>query len=273
MAGGCAVRVSDSGTPRSYDGAEPTVVQDHKTIVLLHGYLGSIESWEDFIPLLKPHARVIAIDLPGHGISEVKGEIHTMEFLADTVQAALNELGINKYVVCGHSMGGYAVLEIVRKYRESVEGVILLHSTPFADTPEKQMNRDREIAIVSAGKKELLAAECSVVFAPQNRRRFSDRIEECADRIYLTDEEGITALLRGMRERRDNNVVLAESGVPQMFIFGRYDEYIPVEVAEEVVRLHPDARVVWLENSGHMGPVEEPVFTSESILSFVLAIG
>lgn len=307
MADGCAVRINDTGTPRgTKDGGTAResndagstrgssdvrsvqesedagtaresrdgemAAREYKTIVLLHGYLGSIESWEDFMPLLKTRARVIAIDLPGHGISEVKGEIHTMEFLADTVHAALNVLGVSKCVVCGHSMGGYAALEMLRKYPETLEGIILLHSTPMADTPDKRENRDREIAVVSAGKKELLTINASAVFAPQNRKRFSGHIEGAADRIYLTDDDGITALLRGMKERRNNNDTLSMSTVPQMFIFGRHDEYIPATVAEEVIKLHPEARIEWLENSGHMSPVEEPKTTAEMILSFVDSI-
>lgn len=50
-----------------------------KCVVLLHGYLESMLVWEDFVPLLYRHVRVVTLDLPGHGISEVKGEVHTME--------------------------------------------------------------------------------------------------------------------------------------------------------------------------------------------------
>ena len=65
-----------------------------KCVVLLHGYLESSLVWEDFVPYLYKEVRVVTLDLPGHGISVVTGEVHTMDFLADTVADALTALGI-----------------------------------------------------------------------------------------------------------------------------------------------------------------------------------
>lgn len=256
LAEGTAIRIRDTGAA------------EKPTIVLLHGYLEAIEVWDDFADLLKTHLRVVAIDLPGHGISEVKGPLHTMEFLADTVYAALEELRIEKCVVCGHSMGGYAALELLRKHPEKLAGIILFHSVAMADSDEKRENRKREIAVVEAGKKDLLATTVAKSFAAENRKRFANRIEELADQVFLTDENGVLALLRGMEQRRDNNETLSQSTVPQMFIYGRGDEYIPVELAEEMERLHPQAQILWLEKSGHIGFVEEPKKTAEAIIEF-----
>ena len=80
-AAGCALRVSDSE-------------KGDRCVVLLHGYLEAIEVWESFAKLLKSRYRVVALDLPGHGISEVKGEVHTMEFLADVVCGVLDTMKI-----------------------------------------------------------------------------------------------------------------------------------------------------------------------------------
>ena len=77
------------------------------------------------------------------------------------------------------------------------------------------------------------------------------------------------ALLNGMIARKDRNEMLRASKVPQLFILGRTDGYIPVEAAEKMVEGHPQARVVWLENSGHMGFLEEPETTARAILDFV----
>ena len=271
IANGCALRVSDTGWPRvrKEDDGEAVAFPEHKTIVLLHGYLESIEVWDDFTDLLNPWLRVIAVDLPGHGISEVKGDVHTMEYLADTVNDALRQLEVDRCIVCGHSMGGYAALEFLRKYPAETEGIILFHSVPFADTPEKKAQRDREIEVVLAGKKDLLAAGVVNSFAPANRKRMANRIEELADQVFLTEDTGVLALLRGMEQRRDNNDTLSESHAPQMFIFGRGDELITPEAAAEIIRLHPRATVAWLENSGHMGFVEEPQAAADAILDFV----
>lgn len=241
-----------------------------KCVVLLHGYLESLLVWEDFVPYLYKEVRVVTLDLPGHGISVVTGEEHTMEFLADTVAEALRELGIERCTLVGHSMGGYVALAFCERHPGMLDGVVLLSSTPNADTPEKADNRRREIALVKAGKKELLARVAPEAgFAEDNRIRMKDYIEDLAEQIFVTEDEGITALLNGMIARRDRNEMLRTSKVPQLFILGRKDNYIPVEAAEKMVAEHPQARVVWLENSGHMGFLEEPEAAAKAILDFV----
>jgi len=260
MAGGCALRIRESG-------------QGGHTVVLLHGYLESLDVWEDFQKDLSNYARVVSLDLPGHGISEVTGEVHTMEFMADTVHAVLRVLGIGKSVIVGHSMGGYVALEYLRKYPESVSGIVLFHSGPNPDTEEKKADRQREVNLIMGGKKELIARMFPQVgFAPQNRSRLSDKIEELSDQITLTEDEGIVAALRGMGERHDSNETLRNSNVPQLFIFGRHDEYITSEAAQAVASGHPRAQVAWLENSGHMGFIEEPGKSLEVILGFLNTI-
>lgn len=265
MAAGTALRISDSGYGRmaakNPDGSKPT-------LVLLHGYLESLDVWDEFTKLLTPRLRVIAIDLPGHGVSEVKGEIHTMEFLADVVHGVLEEQGVSKCILAGHSMGGYAALAFLRKYPDMLDGLILFHSVAGADSAEKKEHRQREIDIVLSGKKDLLANTVSAGFAAQNRKRFADDIADLAEQVILTEEAGIVALLRGMSERPDSNEMLLASKVPQMFIFGRCDEYITQSVAEDMVSRHPQAEVLWLENSGHMGFVEEPGKAAEAIIDF-----
>ncbi|MCD8185339.1 MAG: alpha/beta hydrolase, partial [Rikenellaceae bacterium] len=77
-----------------------------KVVVLLHGYLESLEIWDEWAGKLgKAGYRVISLDLPGHGISEVIGPVHTMEFLAEIVELLLDKLQIPKAVLIGHSMG------------------------------------------------------------------------------------------------------------------------------------------------------------------------
>lgn len=258
MAGSTALHVCDSQA-------------GEKCVVLLHGYLESMLVWEDFIPYLYKEVRVITLDLPGHGISVVTGEIHTMDFLADTIADALKALGIEKCTLVGHSMGGYVALAFCERHPEMLDGLVLFSSTPNPDTPEKAENRRREIALVKAGKKDMLARVTPAAgFAVQNRTRMRDYIEDLTEQVFITEDEGIVALLNGMIARRDQNEMLRRSPVPQLFILGKKDNYIPPEAAEEIIAEHPQAKVVWLENSGHMGFLEEPEAAARAILGFVL---
>lgn len=256
MAGPVALHVCDSQ-------------KEDRCIVLLHGYLESMLVWEDFIPYLYKEVRVVTLDLPGHGISVVQGEEHSMDFLADTVADALRALGIARCTLVGHSMGGYVALAFCERHPEMLDGVVLLSSTPNPDTPEKAENRRREIALVRAGKKELLARVAPAAgFAEENRDRMKDYIEDLTEQVFVTEDDGIVALLNGMIGRKDQNAMLRETRVPVLFILGRKDGYIPAEVAEKMVADHPEARVVWLENSGHMGFLEEPETTAKALLDF-----
>ena len=244
--------------------------EGERCIVLLHGYLESMYVWDDFVPLLYKSARVVTLDLPGHGISKVNGTCHSMEYLADTIHAMLDALGIERCTLVGHSMGGYAALAFCEKYPERLDGVVLLSSTPNADSEEKRANREREIALVKSGKKELLTHTAPQAgFAADNRRAMSDNIDYLVEMIHLTDDEGIIALLNGMIARKDQNDMLRQSSVHQLFILGRKDEYITPPVAEAMVEAHPQAKVVWLDNSGHMGFLEEPQACAEALMNFV----
>ena len=205
-----------------------------KCVVLLHGYLESSLVWEDFVPYLYKEVRVVTLDLPGHGISVVTGEVHTMDFLADTVADALTALGIGRCTLVGHSMGGYVALAFCERHPEMLDGLVLLSSTPNRDTPEKAENRRREIALVKAGKKEMLARVAPAAgFAEENRARMQDHIEDLTEQVFLTEDEGIVALLGGMIARKDQNAMLRSSKVPQLFILGRKRRLHPARSGRE----------------------------------------
>lgn len=241
-----------------------------KCVVLLHGYLESMLVWDEFAALLKESVRVVTIDLPGHGVSMVTSQVHTMEYLAECVALAMEALGIERYSVVGHSMGGYVALAMVEKYASRLESIVLLSSTTSADSQEKCDRRRREIELIKAGKKNMLARLVPHAgFAPENVQRLKDYIEDIGELILMTEDEGVIAILGGMIERKSRGELLRQSGVPHMFIFGRHDYYIPVETAEEMIAADPTARVVWLEHSGHMGFYEEPELCAQAILEMV----
>ena len=264
MAGDCALRISDTA-PATDNNPQ----NDTPAVVLLHGYMESLDIWDEFTDLLLPRVRVVALDLPGHGVSEVKGEVHTMAFLADTVAAALDVIGVRKAVVVGHSMGGYVALELLARHPQIVAGIVLFHSAPDADSDDKRRDRLREMEIIRSGKKEFIAKNYSAMgFAPHNRTALQWAVEELAEQIMLTEDEGILAILAGMSQRQDHNSLLHESSVPQLFIFGRHDDYVPAEAAGAVIAAHPQAECVWLENSAHMGFIEEPETSADIIVGF-----
>ncbi len=247
MAGGTPVRYADAG-------------KGTQAVLLLHGYLESIEVWDDFAGELGKNYRVIRMDLPGHGFSDWGGrEVVGIDYMADTAAAVLELAGVERCTVVGHSMGGYVALSLAANHPEKVEGLVLFHSSPNADTPEKAANRQREIELIEAGKKEMLAkVNPGRGFAEANLRRCAEAIEDLAEQVMLTEDEAIVAVLKGMSQRKDRNEDMRRLGIPELMIFGLGDNYIPVAAAESMALAQPQARVAWLENSGHMGFVEQP---------------
>ena len=138
IADNCAIRVEDT-------------LKGDKCAVLLHGYLESLNVWDDFTGRIQRHVRVLAPDLPGHGISKVKGPVHTMEFLADTVHGLLTLSGIKKCTLVGHSMGGYVSLAFASKYPEMIDGLVLFHSTPNPDPEYAALEKEILEKINSSG--------------------------------------------------------------------------------------------------------------------------
>lgn len=242
-----------------------------QTVLLLHGYLESMEVWEEFAGQLGKYYRVLRMDLPGHGFSDWGGrEVISIDYMADTAAAVLESAGVEKCTVVGHSMGGYVALSLAINHPERVEGLVLFHSSPNADSPEKKANRQREIELVEAGKKEMLArVNPGKGFAEANQTRCAEAIEDLAEQVMLTEDEAIVAILKGMSERKDRNEKMRALKIPELMIFGRGDNYIPVAAAEGMIAAQPQAEVAWLDHSGHMGFIEQPKEAEEILTSFL----
>jgi len=73
-----------------------------RPLILLHGYLEAGEVWEPLAERLEGEYRIITPDLPGHGESGVKGEVHTMEFLASAMREVLRDAVENRVLMVGH---------------------------------------------------------------------------------------------------------------------------------------------------------------------------
>jgi pimeloyl-ACP methyl ester carboxylesterase len=238
-------------------------------ILLIHGYLETGEVWGSFAQKLAEKFRVIAVDLPGHGQSDIYEETHTMEFLATAINALINAIGIQKAFMTGHSLGGYVSLAFLELYPEKLIGYCLFHSHPFADTTDALQKREREIRVVGAGKKYLMYPEnVKRMFADTNLEKFSaahDRIKKIASEIRA---EGIVAVLKGMMARPSRLALMEKGTIPCLWILGSMDNYIPCDLVQSKVNLPSNAELVILRNSGHLGFIEEEDKTIEILTGF-----
>ena len=238
-------------------------------IVLLHGYLESLKVWNGIIEELRSSFRIIAPDLPGHGHSTISRDVQTMDSMAEQLKLVLDNLGIEKCFMVGHSMGGYVALAFLERYPEMLKGISLFHSSPFADTEEKKQERDREIELLSSGKKaQLFSTHMPKVFAPDNVEKHLKKIAKLKERAQKTPQEYIVAVIAGMKERPDRSNILKDTQLPVQYIIGAKDNFIPMEILDKL-ELPTKSEVVILENSGHIGMYEEKKKSAKAIRAFV----
>lgn len=243
------------------------------TIVLIHGYLESSEVWNGFAEKLSSGFRVISIDLPGHGLSDVYGEVHSMEFMATGIKELIDYLDIKKVFLAGHSLGGYVTMAFLELFPAQLKGYCLFHSQPFSDPPAVIDKRKREIEIVKMGKKNLMYPDNVIrMFAPSNLEKFAGALQRSKDIASLLPGEGIIAVLNGMILRPSRLSFMEEGKIPCLWILGSMDSYIPCELIQSKVKLPSNARVVVLANSGHMGFIEEEERSLEVIKEFVNSV-
>lgn len=240
-----------------------------EAIILLHGYLESSEVFNDFIPELTRHARVLAMDLPGHGESDVYGNTHSMEFMAEAVKFLMDELSIKKAMIIGHSLGGYVALAFLENYAQMLYGYCLFHSHPVADTNEVIENRKREMRVVVSGKKEIIyPVNVSKMFADCNIDKFADKLVFMKEIASRTPAEGIIAVINGMIGRPSRLELLQKGDIPLLLILGKMDNYIPYDYFKGAVNLPENAIFCTLEHSGHLGFIEEKGRSQAVILEF-----
>ncbi len=226
-------------------------------IVLLHGFMESLDVWDELAEELSKQFRVIAIDLPGHGKSGILEQVHSMELMADVVREVIEYLRLKKVVLVGHSMGGYVALEFLRSFPQYLAGLVLLHSTPMADTEERKKQRDQMIQDIKGGRKVKIAKEhVQKTFADSSISKFVQKVGFLKIVALNTSNDGVIAALEGMKVRPDYREVLKNAQIPFLYILGKHDKFIPVEIVEQI-DLPEDSEVFILEESGHQGYIEE----------------
>lgn len=239
-----------------------------RVVVLLHGFLGSHAIWDEFVKKLSRRFRVIAIDLPGHGNTASIGYYHSMELLAQSVKAVLDHVGVRRYVIAGHSMGGYTALAFAELFPEHVAGICLFNSTSYADAEEKKRDRDRVIRLVKKEHKHYVAEVINSLFAPDNLKKFPAEVEKVKSIAASTSKQSIINSLEGMKERKSRDMILKFAEFPVQFIIGKKDSVINYETMYAQMGLCKFPFVVMLEEAGHMGFYEAPKQTAKELASF-----
>ncbi|MEN8137120.1 MAG: alpha/beta hydrolase [Bacteroidota bacterium] len=237
-------------------------------IVLLHGFLENLEMWDYFSSKLSLANRIVSIDLLGHGQTESVGYVHTMENMAEYVKAVLDHLRLKKYVIVGHSMGGYVALALAENYVDNIKGLCLFHSSSLSDSEEKKLNRDRAISLVKENHKSFIRTAIPMLFRPKNRKIFSEELKITKEQGLATSKQGVIAALEGMKIREDREVLLHFTPFPKLMIVGRYDSALGYDKLINQTKNAANMEIAEFP-IGHMGHIEAREATLKSLKQFL----
>ncbi len=235
-----------------------------RAIVLLHGFPENLQIWQEFSKTLSKSFRVIAIDLPGMGESECIGYVHTMDLMAECVHAVMHELDLRRYVVVGHSMGGYVGLAFAELFPENLKGLCLFHSTALADSDEKKLDRDKASQTAKRHTAQFLKVFAANLFADKD----DPNIKKLQQITAGTSARGVVAALQGMKMRPSREIVLKFAQYPVLFIMGKKDALMNWEKLLPQTEIPRYKDVLLLEDAAHMGFYEEPKKTLRAVRKF-----
>jgi pimeloyl-ACP methyl ester carboxylesterase len=206
--------------------------------------------WDRLVPLLAEKNSVITIDLPGHGSSGCLADVHTMELQAEVVYSILEDLKVDQIRIMGHSMGGYVALAFTEMYQSMVTTLVLLNSTTIGDSIEIQKNRDRAIRVMKTNPELYIGMSIPNLFSENNREQHRPEIEILKKDALTFPHEGIIAMLKGMKIRKDRSSVMKNFSRNKYMICGADD---PIFELSDMEKLSNETKTMLFKvNGGHM---------------------
>jgi pimeloyl-ACP methyl ester carboxylesterase len=219
-------------------------------LVLVHAFPLDARMWET----QRLGATTVAPDLPGFGMAPSAGATMTMALAADHCLQAADAAGLERFVVCGLSMGGYVTFELWRRARDRIAGLVLANTRAGADTPEAAAGR-RDLAGRLRSEGNVLAENPPPLLAEHAPEELQQRVKG-----WVADQsaEAIAAAALGMAERVDSTGDLAGIDVPTLVITSDGDRLIPADLTTPMAEQIPGGRLEVLPGVGHLSNVEAP---------------
>ena len=103
-----------------------TLGRGRHTIVFVHCWSGNLGFWREQLPAFADQARLVLIDLPGHGQSEKRPAAYNMDYFAGAVLAVMRDAGVDRATLVGHSMGGPVIYRVYEQAPEKVAGLVVV---------------------------------------------------------------------------------------------------------------------------------------------------
>lgn len=235
-------------------------------LLLLHGFTGSVRAWDALRPALASRARLILVDLIGHGGSSAPPEVerYTLDWSAGDLAALLDQLDIETTDVLGYSLGGRVALHFAVQAPRRVRRLILESASPgIEDVAERERRIDSDDALAERILRDGIAAfvdywEAQPLLALAPHVAETERLKQHALRLH-NRALGLANSLRGMGAGQQAPLWsrLAELEMAVRLIVGARDSRY-CGIGHRMHALLPSSELCVVEEAGHTVHVDQP---------------
>jgi pimeloyl-ACP methyl ester carboxylesterase len=238
-------------------------------LVLLHAfplesqmYAGVAHHWT---------GRLITPNLPGFGGTAVPETEPNLDVYADALATELDQLGLDRVILGGTSMGGYAAMAFCRRHGDRLAGLALIDTKASSDTADaaegrRGMARQMEVGHTTEPLIELVFPKLLGETTMRDRPEVVEQVQG-----WVRDAPPASAAFaqRAMANRPDSTNTLRAVTVPALVVVGSEDVLTPPADAEQMAAALPDASLVRLDGVGHLTPVEAPLEVTAALEQLV----
>ena len=239
-------------------------------VVLGHSFLCSGKMWREQVPALAGKFRVLNLDFRGHGSSgEVTRAFSLYDAVSDVV-VVLDELGIEKAVWCGLSIGGMVALRAALTYPQRVEGLILLDTDAGTETLLRKLRYyGMGLGARLLGVDPFLSPIARLMFGATTLQQNPTLVTEWKREFSTVHVPSMLKGLDALIQRDSLLARLPQISVPALVLVGKEDRSLPPSLARRIHDLLPDSRLVQIPAAGHLSALEQPAPVNEAILDFL----
>ena len=251
--GSCVLHYLAEGSP-----GKPALVFSHS--------LGSdLRIWDAVVPQFAKDFRIIRYDTRGHGLSEAPPPPYSVDDLAQDVVGLLDRLEVKQAVVCGLSVGGVTALQLAIAYPDRVRALVLCDTGARIGTLASW--EERIATVRTHGLGALAASSMERWFTADFRQRCSDEVRGYANMILRASVDGYLGTCYALRDA-DLSQAAAAIQKPTLVLCGEQDIATPPDMARELARVIPNARLSLIPKAAHISCVEQPEAMAEEMMQF-----
>jgi len=244
--------------------------ENPKAIIFVHGFPYDSNMWRSQIDELSKKYFCVSYDNRGLGESTVGDGQFTIEHFVDDLEAILDELKLDKPLLCGLSMGGYISLRAMERIQNKFSGLILCDTKSEADENQGKLKRAAAIKQINSGKfDEFIETFVQNCFGKKFIEESETQYREVVDRSKKNSPLGVKGCLLAMAARTDTTENLSKINIPTLVICGSEDKLSPPSVMKSLSEKIPNCKFVLVEDAGHMTPIENPGKVNSAIKEFL----